>query len=167
MGAVLHSQARSPLQELLPIVPVFPAQAATPRHAVLPTGALLSSQASSPLQAPVPTAPLLNSQAATPRHEVLPTGALFSTQAKSPLQAPVPTPPLLAQWDDVRTLTGKNRNSSNFNIPSYEEGRKLDWGVPVRDLLLHVRECSAECPQLNMALDNLFGMLSDYQKEAA
>lgn len=58
-----------PLQELLPIVPLFPAQAASPRHAVLPTGALLSSQASTPLQEPVPTPLLLSKQAASPLHD--------------------------------------------------------------------------------------------------
>jgi len=37
----------------------------------------------------------------------------------------------------------------------------------MRELLLHVMECIEECPQLNMALANLFGMISDYQKQAA
>jgi site-specific DNA recombinase len=72
-----------------------------------------------------------------------------------------------AQWDDVRTQVGKKQNVRKSNIPSYEEGRKLDWHVPVRDLLLHVKECQAECPQLNLVLDKLFGMVSDYQKQAA
>jgi hypothetical protein len=62
---------------------------------------------------------------------------------------------------------GKKQNVRKSNIPSYEEGRKLDWHVPVRDLLLHVKECQAECPQLNLVLDKLFGMVSDYQKQAA
>ena len=73
----------------------------------------------------------------------------------------------LAQWDDVRTKGGKKQNVRNSNIPSYGEGRKLDWRVPVQDLLLHVMNCQTECPQLNMTLDNLFGMVSDYQKQAA
>jgi len=73
----------------------------------------------------------------------------------------------LAQWDDVRTLTGKKRNADNSNIPSYEEGRKINWHVPVQDLLLHVMDCQTECLQLSLALDNLFGMVSEYQKQAA
>jgi hypothetical protein len=74
---------------------------------------------------------------------------------------------LRAQRDNVRTLVRKKRNSRNFNIPSYEEGTKFAWHVPLHDLLLHVRECQTECPQLNLTLDKLFGMISAYQLEAA
>jgi hypothetical protein len=73
----------------------------------------------------------------------------------------------LAQWDDVRTYARKKRNPRNSNIPSCEKGRKLDWHVPVRDLLFHIMQCEVECPQLNLSLDKLFGMVSDYQKQAA
>jgi hypothetical protein len=61
----------------------------------------------------------------------------------------------------------KKQNVCGLNIPSFEEGRKLEWQVPMRELLLHVMECTEECPQLNMTLDKLFGMVSEYQKQAA
>jgi len=53
------------------------------------------------------------------------------------------------------------------NYRSYKEGEKFDWHVPVQDLFIHVMDCQTECPQLNMALDNLFRMLPNYQKQAA
>jgi len=28
-------------------------------------------------------------------------------------------------------------------------------------------DCQTECPQLNLVLDKLFGMISDYQKQVA
>jgi hypothetical protein len=73
----------------------------------------------------------------------------------------------LAQRDDVRTFARKKRNACTLNIPSCNEGKEYDWHVPLQALLLHVRECQTEYPQLNMALDTVFGMISAYQKEAA
>ena len=57
-----------------------------------------------------------------------------------------------AQWDDVRT---------------YKQGKQFGWQIPVQELLQHVMTCEKECPQLGMTLDKLFGMISDYQKQAA
>jgi hypothetical protein len=53
---------------------------------------------------------------------------------------------------------GKKQNVRKLNIPSFEEDRKLEWQIPVRDLLIHVRDCQTECPQLNLALNNLGGV---------
>jgi len=51
--------------------------------------------------------------------------------------------------------------------PSYTEGKNLNWQVPLQELFLHVMECQTECSQLNLELDKLFGMISEYQKQAA
>jgi len=72
-----------------------------------------------------------------------------------------------AQWDNVRTYARKKRNPRNSNIPSYSDSRKLNRYVLLQDLLLHVMDCQTECPQLNMTLDNLFGIVSAYQQQAA
>jgi hypothetical protein len=48
------------------------------------------------------------------------------------------------------------------------EGRKVvGWQMPVQEILQHVMACEKECPQLGIALDRLFGIVSDYQKQAA
>src|SRR5262245_48566995 len=80
----------------------------------------------------------------------------------------------LAQWDTNRTcLAGRqayahnNQNSYNINIPSYKEGLNLGWHIPVDKLLVHIINCGTECPQLTILLDNVFRVVSEYQKQAA
>jgi hypothetical protein len=50
---------------------------------------------------------------------------------------------------------------------TYEGGKRLGWHLPGKEILPHVMTCEKECPQLDIALDKLFGMISEYQKQAA
>lgn len=74
---------------------------------------------------------------------------------------------MLRSRDDDRTLRTKTRNCPSSKIPSYAEGCKLGWNIPIRDILLHIVGCETECLQLHSILIHFFAMHQEYQVEAA
>jgi hypothetical protein len=50
---------------------------------------------------------------------------------------------------------------------TYASGKQLGWHRVGKEILLHVTTCKKECSELNITLDKLFAVVSEYQKQAA
>jgi len=54
------------------------------------------------------------------------------------------------------------------NLVGFVVGRTSEKpSFPTKEILLHIVQCQTECPQLEVALDKLFGIVPEYLKQAA